>query len=50
MQNLKKKNLPRGCENSADLLSKRQKHEEDFFQIMCATQKVRYFKTKQVRF
>ena len=36
-----KKNLPHGFDKSADLLSKRQKHEEDFFQIMCASQKVR---------
>ena len=35
------KNLPHGYNNSADLLSKRQKHVEDFFQIMCASQKVR---------
>ena len=36
-----KKNLPRGFDKSADLLSKRQNHEEHFFQIMCASQKVR---------
>ena len=36
-----KKNLPHGFYKSADLLSKRQNHEEDFFQIMCASQKVR---------
>ena len=36
------KNLPDGYGKSADLLSKRQNHEEDFFQInMCASQKVR---------
>ena len=35
------KNLPHGFDKSADLLSKRQNHEEDFFQIMCASQKVR---------
>ena len=35
------KNLPYGFDKSADLLSKRQNHEEDFFQIMCASQKVR---------
>ena len=35
------KNLPRGFDKSADLLSKRQNHEEDFFQIMRASQKVR---------
>ena len=29
------KNLPRGFDKSADLLSKRQNNEEDFFQIMC---------------
>ena len=34
------KNLPHGFDKSADLLSKCQNHEEDFFQIMCATQKV----------
>ena len=34
------KNLPHGFDKSADLLSKRQNHEEDFFQIMCASQKV----------
>ena len=28
-------------DKSADLLSKRQNHEEDFFQIICASQKVR---------
>ena len=36
-----KKNLPHGFDKSADLLSKCQNHEEDFFQIMCASQKVR---------
>ena len=36
-----KKNLPHGFDKSADLLSKRQNHEEDFFQIMCASHKVR---------
>ena len=35
------KNLPHGFDKSADLLSKSQNHEEDFFQIMCASQKVR---------
>ena len=35
------KNLPYGFDKSADLLSKRQNHKEDFFQIMCASQKVR---------
>ena len=35
------KNLPHGFDKLADLLSKRQNHEEDFFQIMCASQKVR---------
>ena len=35
------KNLPYGFDKSADLLSKRQNHEENFFQIMCASQKVR---------
>ena len=35
------KNLPNGFDKSADLLSKCQNHEEDFFQIMCASQKVR---------
>ena len=34
------KNLPHSFDKSADLLSKRQNHEEDFFQIMCASQKV----------
>ena len=38
------KNLPHGFDKSADLLSKRQTHEEDFFQIMCASQKVRTLK------
>ena len=38
------KNLPHGFDKSADLLSKRQNHEEDFFQIMCASQKVRTLK------
>ena len=33
------KNLPRGFDKSADLLSKCQNHEEDFFRIMCASQK-----------
>ena len=28
-------------DKSADLLIKRKNHEEDFFQIMCASQKVR---------
>ena len=37
-----KKNLHRGFDKSADLLSKRQNHKEDFFfQIMCASQKIR---------
>ena len=35
------KNLHHGYDKSADLLSKRQNYEEDFFQIMCASQKVR---------
>ena len=35
------KNLPHGFDKSADLLNKRQNHEEDFFQIMCASEKVR---------
>ena len=35
------KNLPYGFDKSADLLSKLQNHEKDFFQIMCASQKVR---------
>ena len=35
------KNIPHGFDKSADSLSKRQNHEEDFFQIMCASQKVR---------
>ena len=34
------KNLPHGFDKSADLLSKCQNHEEDFFQIMCVSQKV----------
>ena len=34
-------NLPHGFDKSADLLSKRLNHEEDFFQIMFASQKVR---------
>ena len=34
------KNLPHGFDKSADLHSKRQNHEEDFF-IMCASQKIR---------
>ena len=36
--------FPHGFDKSADLLSKRQNHEEDFFQIMCASQKVRTLK------
>jgi hypothetical protein len=35
------KNLPHGFDKSADLLSRRQNSEEDFFKIMCASQKVR---------
>ena len=35
------KNLPHGFDKSADLLSKRQNHKEDFFQILCVSQKVR---------
>ena len=35
------KNLPYGFDKSADLLSKCQNHKADFFQIMCAFQKVR---------
>ena len=42
-----KKNLPHGFDKSADLLSKRQNHEEDLFQIMCASQKVRFLKPRQ---
>ena len=34
------KNLHHGFDKSADLLSKRQNYEEDFFQIMCASQKI----------
>ena len=33
--------LPHGFDKSADLLRKHQNHEEDFFQIMWASQKVR---------
>ena len=33
--------LPHCFDKSADLLSKCQNHEEDFFQIMCTSQKVR---------
>ena len=33
------KSLPRGFDKSNDLLSKCQNHEEDFFRIMCASQK-----------
>ena len=40
-QNLKKSALCNGFDKSADLLSKRQNHKEDFFQIMWASQKVR---------
>ena len=39
------KNLPHGFDKSVDLLSKRPNHEEDFFQIMCASQKVRILTT-----
>ena len=35
------KNLPRGFKKPADLLSKRQNHEEVYFLIICASQKVR---------
>ena len=35
------KNIPHGFDKSADLLSKRQNHEEDFFQNLCASEKVR---------
>ena len=34
------KNFPHGFDKSADLLSKRQNHEEDIFGIMCASQKL----------
>ena len=34
------KKIPHGFDKSADLLSKHQNHDEDFFQIMCASQKV----------
>ena len=34
------KNLPYGFDKSADLLSKCQNHKADFFQIMCASEKV----------
>ena len=37
------KNLPRGFDKSADLLNKRQNLKEDFFEIMCASQKVQTF-------
>ena len=33
------KSLPHGFDKSVDLLGKHQNHEEDFFQIMCASQK-----------
>ena len=42
------KNLPYGFDKSADLLNKRQNHEEDFFQIMCASQKVRTLLQKKI--
>ena len=35
------KNLPHDFDKSADLLDKRQNHKEHFFQITCASQKVR---------
>ena len=38
------KNLPHGFDKSADLLSKCQNLEGDFFQIICASQKVRTLK------
>ena len=38
------KNLPHGFDKSADLLSKRQNHEEFIFQIMCASQEVQTLK------
>ena len=44
------KNLPYGLDKSADLLSKRQNHEEDFFQIMCDSQKVRTVNVKIIKF
>ena len=40
------KNLPYGLDKSADLLSKRQNHDKDFFQIMFASQKVRTLELK----
>ena len=43
-QNLK--NLPQGFDKSADLLSTCLNHEEDFFPIMCASQKVRTLSRK----
>ena len=36
-----KNHLPHGFDKSADLLGKHQNHEEDFFQNVCASQKVR---------
>ena len=46
--------LPHGFDKSADLLSKCQNHGEDFFQIMCASQKIRtlrkQFRTPALRF
>ena len=42
------KNLPRGFDKSADLLSKCQNHKEDFFQVMCDSQKVRILTKKCV--
>ena len=38
--------MPYGFDKSADLLSKRQNHKADFFQIMCAFQKVRTLNDK----
>ena len=34
-----KKNLPHGFDKSADLLSKRQNHEEEFFKLCLLLQK-----------
>ena len=38
MHNLTSKILPHGFDKSADLLSKRQNHEKDFFQNLSASQ------------
>ena len=43
-----KKNLPHGLNKTADLLSKRQNHEEDFFKLYVLLKKSKLYRKSQI--